>query len=320
MVPELALQAEHINLFQRTPQWQFPVSDYRAPFPPQVTWLDRNFPYYVNFMRFRVCSLTVYALGGTLDIDPDFDDPYSPSAVIKDKRDECVAFLERKFESRPDLLEKMIPAHPPYSARPVVVDEAYGISDALLRDNVTLVTDGIAEMNEGGLKTVDGSQYDVDVVVYATGFKPNENLWPMEVTGRDGANIHELWAKTGPEAYLGTMLPGFPNFWMIFGPNTAGGLSIAASEELITRYALECLEKLIADGGKGSIDVTEEAYRLYNEETDRRNETKVWSDPRATSGYYYLREFGRSARCPYDGGELWHFLRHPNFDELIVKS
>jgi len=320
MVPELALQVEHLYLFQRTPQWQFPVSDYRSLFPPQVTWLDRNFPYYVNFLRFRVCSLTVYSIGGTLDIDPDFKDPFSPSPAVKAKRDECIAFLARKFESRPELLEKMIPAHPPYSARPVVVDEEYGISDALLRDNVTLVSDGIREMNETGIESNVGTQFDVDVIVYATGFKPNENLWPMEVRGRDGRRIEELWVKTGPQAYLGTMVPGFPNFWMIFGPNTAGGLPIAASEELITRYALECLQRLIQDGGKGSIDVSEEAYRIYNEETDRRNEKKVWSDPRATSGYYYLREFGRSARCPYEGTELWHFLRHPNFEELIVKS
>jgi 4-hydroxyacetophenone monooxygenase len=214
----------------------------------------------------------------------------------------------------------MIPAHPPYSARPVVVDEKYGIADALLRDNVTLVTDGIQSMNSTGIKSADGSQYDVDIVVYATGFKPNENLWPMEVRGRDGKRVEEIWAKTGPQAYLGTMVPDFPNFWMIFGPNTAGGLPIAASEELITRYALECLERLIDDGGKGSIEVGEEAYRIYNDETDRRNEKKVWSDPRATSGYYYLREFGRSSRCPYEGTELWHLLLHPDFDELIVRS
>jgi 4-hydroxyacetophenone monooxygenase len=319
MVPELALEAEHLYMFQRTPQWQFPVDNYRSEFPPQVTWLDRNFPYYVNFNRFRVCSQTVYALGATLDIDPDFKDPYSPSAVIKEKRDECIAFLARKFEGRPDLLEKMIPAHPPYSARPVVVDEEYGVADALMRDNVTLISDAIERINETGIES-GGEQYDVDVIVYATGFKPNENLWPMEIHGRGGQRMEELWARTGPQAYLGAMVPGFPNFWMIFGPNTAGGLPIAASEELVTRYTLECLERLIQDGGMGSIEVTEELYRTYNEETDRRNETKVWSDPRATSGYYYLREFGRSARCPYEGTELWHFLRHPNFDELIVKS
>lgn len=320
MVPELALEVEHLYLFQRTPQWQFPVSDYRALFAPQVTWLDRNFPYYVNFTRFRVCSLTVYAIGGTLDIDPDFDDPYSPCLAVKEKRDDCIAFMERKFEGRPDLLKRMIPEHPPYSARPVVVDEEYGIADALMRDNVTLISDGIRRMNELGIEANDGSQFDVDVVVYATGFKPNENLWPMQVRGRGGVRVEDLWAKTGPQAYLGAMVPGLPNFWMIFGPNTAGGLPIAASEELITRYTLECLERLIRDGGKGSIEVTDEAYRTHCEETDRRNEKKVWSDPRATSGYYYLREFGRSSRCPYDGTELWHSMRHPNYDDLIVKS
>lgn len=320
MVPELALEAEHISMFQRTPQWQFPVADYRAPFPPQTTFLDRNFPYYVNFARFRVCSITVYSLGTGLDIDPHFEDPFSPNAFVKAKRDDCIAFLERKFEGRPDLFDRMIPPHPPYSARPVVVDETYGIADALLRDNVTLVTDGIKRMNRFGIETETGVQHDVDVVVYATGFKPNENLWPMEVRGRGGQRVEDVWAETGPQAYLGTMVPAFPNFWMIFGPNTNGGLPVAAFDEITTRFALECMERLIADGGRGSIEVKQDAYARYNEELDRRNATKVWSDPRANNGYYFMKQFGRSSRCPLKGNELWSLLRHPNFDDLIVSA
>jgi 4-hydroxyacetophenone monooxygenase len=319
MVPELALDADHVYMFQRTPQWLFPAAGYRSPFPPQIRWLDNNFPFYTNFARFRAFCNTVYALGSLMDVDPEFKDPYSPNAFIKAKRDDCIRFLTQKFGARTDLLEKMIPAHPVYSARPVVVDEQYGIADALLRDNVTLVTDGVRRINQKGIEAESDDQYDVDIIIYATGFKANDYLWPMEVRGRGGARVEELWATTGAQAYLGTMIPGFPNFWMIYGPNTNGGLSVAAFHEITMRYALECVERLILDGGTGAIEVTQEAYEHYNEEVDRRNEMKVWSDPRAHN-YWGRNQFGRSSRCPFRGTELWRLLRHPNFDDMSISS
>jgi 4-hydroxyacetophenone monooxygenase len=320
MIPELALEAEHVYVFQRTPQWLFPVAGYRSPFPAQIKWLDRNVPYYTNFARFRAFCNTVYSLGSLNDVDPEFKDPYSPNATIKARRDACIQFLEGKFESRPELVEKMIPPHPVFSARPVVVDTEYSIADALLLDNVTLVTDGIRAISRTGIESKAGDQYDIDVIVYATGFKANDYLWPMEVRGRGGQRVEELWDGTGPQAYQGTMLPGFPNFWMLYGPNTNGGISVAAFHEITTRYALECMERLIQDGGKGSIEVTREAYLRYNAELDWRNENKVWNDPRSTS-YWGRNKFGRNSnRCPFRGTELWRFLRYPNYDDLTVEK
>ena len=85
-----------------------------------------------------------------------------------------------------------------------------------------------------------GVEYPLDIIVYATGFKANDFLWPMEIRGRGGQRIEELWAKDGARAYLGTMLPGFPNFFMLYGPNTNnfGGLQIVDFEEMVTRFAL----------------------------------------------------------------------------------
>ena len=76
MIPELALEAAHVTVFQRTPQWLFPVPGYRSPFPPQVNWLDRNLPFHTNFMRARACYARP-ASPTSREIDPDFDDPYA---------------------------------------------------------------------------------------------------------------------------------------------------------------------------------------------------------------------------------------------------
>ena len=211
LVPELAPLTGHVIVFQRSPQWLFDRKGYREPYPPQVTWLDQNFPYFRNFMRFRAQWLMGPYLSGPLrEVDPTFDHPHARSAVNKRLRDERVAFIERKFETQPDLIERMIPSFPPYARRPVQVDSDYCYYDALLRDDVTLVTDRIDRITPSGIRTFDGTEYELDVIVFATGFRANECLWPMDVRGRDDRSIEELWSKDGPRAYLGTMAPGVP--------------------------------------------------------------------------------------------------------------
>ena len=169
----------------------------------------------------------------------------------------ALEFLQRKFADHPELVEKMLPVAPPFSSRPVLVDSDYSVYDALLRDDCTLVTDGIRRIKENGIEVEGGGEYPVDVIVLATGFKANDFLWPMEVRGRDGQLLEQLWEKDGARAYLGTMVPGFPNLFMIYGPNTnaTGGLGTFDFEEMVTRFALECIEHLILEG-KQTVDVT----------------------------------------------------------------
>jgi 4-hydroxyacetophenone monooxygenase len=315
LIPELALEASHVTVFQRTPQWVFPVPGYLDRYPAQVLWLDRNLPLHTNFMRFK----SFYGSGPDFvkmfDIDPNFKDPHSVSEVNKEARERCIAFLESKLQD-PELVSKMIPNHPVWSARPVVVDPAYCILDALQRDNVTLVTDGINRINATGIEAGDGSQHDVDVIVYATGFRANDFLYPMTITGRDGKTVEEAWADGGPRAYLGCMIPGFPNLWTLYGPNTNGGLPVAQFHEVTMLYALQCMEKLILEG-KHSVDVKEEAFWRYNRIVDAGNAMKVWSDPRAHN--YWWSKHGRSAsQIPFTGYEVRENLLRPNFDDLEI--
>jgi 4-hydroxyacetophenone monooxygenase len=283
MVPELALEARHVTVFQRTPQWLFAAPGYRSPFPSQVTWLDRNLPYHTNFMRLRIASGFIAGFGPIAQIDPDFHDEYAVGPINKAARDDCIAFLKEKLGDA-DLIEKMTPEHPVLSARPVLVDPEYSILDAIQRDNVTLVVDGIRGITEAGVETEDSTVYEVDAIVYATGFKATEYLFPMSITGRGGRTVEDLWAQTGAQGYVGAMIPGCPNLWTLYGPNTNGGLLVPAFQEMETCYALQCIERLILDDKK-SIDVKEEPYRRYNERVDERNQCMAWSDPRAKNYY-----------------------------------
>jgi 4-hydroxyacetophenone monooxygenase len=316
LIPELALEAEHVVAFQRRPQWVFGVPGYLSPFPPEVAWLDRNFPYYTNFMRLRTLG-TGKAFWRLTEIDPGFDDPHTVSELNRKTRESALAFLESKLGDHPDLLATMTPEHPPWSARAVMVDRDYCVLDAIQRDDVTLVTDGIRRINETGIETVDGTQHDVDVIVYATGFHASDYLFPMKVTGRGGRTLDGFWKEGGARAHRFCMVPGFPNLWSVYGPNTNGGLGPGAFHELVTRYALQCMERLILED-RQEIEPTEEAYWRFNEDVDERNARKTWSDPRSQS--YYWTEHGRSAvMCPFTGPEIWSLLRQLPLDELEIR-
>jgi 4-hydroxyacetophenone monooxygenase len=316
LIPELALEASHVTVFQRTPQWLFPVPGYLSPSPPQLLWLDRNLPFHTNFMRFRSFYGSGPDFAKMFDIDPDFHDPYSCSEVNKAARDRSVEFLQRKL-SDPKLVAIMTPNHPAWSARPVVVDPEYCILDAIQRDNVTLVTNGISRINRTGIEAGDGSQHDVDVIIYATGFRANDFLYPMTITGRGGKTIEQLWASDGARAYLGCMMPGFPNLWALYGPNTNGGLPVAQFHEMTTLYAMQCMEKLILEG-KQSVEVKEDAYWRYNRRVDEGNNMKVWSDPRAHN--YWWTKHGRTAsQIPFTGYEVREYLLRPDFADLEIR-
>jgi 4-hydroxyacetophenone monooxygenase len=313
MIPELALEAGHVTVFQRTPQWLFPVPGYRSPYPPQINWLDRNLPFHTNFVRAKACTLD--GLADVAAIDPEFDDPHATCALNKRARDASVGFLKAKLDD-PALVDAMTPPHPVWSARAVVVDPEYCILDALQRDNVTLVTSGIERIDARGVVDADGSLHEADVIVYATGFHATEYLYPMTITGRGGQTLEDLWARDGARAYLGCMMPGFPNLWSVYGPNTNGALNVASFHEKVALYAMQCLESLVLGNGS-TMEVRPDAYWRYNRVVDERNLTKAWSDPRAHN--YYWTEHGRSAVMnPFYSAEMSGFLRKPDLADLEI--
>jgi 4-hydroxyacetophenone monooxygenase len=313
LMPEIVKRTEHIYLFQRTPSWVNGIPRYLSSMEPQVAWLDRNLPYHKNFVRFRTAWFTrPETLRGVFTADPDFHDPDALSAANKRVRNASIAFMRSKLGDRPDLLEKMLPPVPPGSARPVAVDREYSIYDVLLRDDVTLVTDPIQRVSDAGIVVEDGTEHAVDVVVLATGFKTNDYMWPMEIRGRDGLRIDELWSQDGPRAYLGTMLPGFPNFFMVYGPNTngVGGLGIVDFEEIVVRFALQCIAALILEG-KRAVDVRTDAYWRFNVEQDRADALQIYNFDKRVESYYTSR-YGRSVtNGALDFRLLWNWLRSP---------
>lgn len=307
--PVTASMAAKTYLFQRQPNWLYEDLGYLKKMPEQSLWLDRNFPYHANFVRFRVAALIAPGSGGALKVDPEFKDPNAVSAVNKMLRDACIAFIERKLGARPDLVEKMIPKFPPMASRPIRVDTNESVLDALARGDVELVSDHIERITPSGI-VAGGKDYDLDVIVFATGFRANEYLWPMEVRGRGGVRIEQMWEKDGPRAYLGAMVPEFPNLFMCYGPNSNnfGGFTVVDLLELTAQFALRAIAGLI-ENGQRSVEVTQDAYWRFADIVDKSEEGMVYLDSRANS--YYQNGGRSSVNGPVDIRRMYRWLNDP---------
>jgi 4-hydroxyacetophenone monooxygenase len=315
LVPDVAMTAGSITIFQRSAGWVVPVPGYRDPVTEETRWLYQNVPYYVNWFRFRM----IYNAGDdtlldAYDIDPEWPDDGSVNRKNHAMRERLVAYLMSKVGHDPELAAKCIPNYPPMAKR-IILDN--GWFDALNRDNVELVTDPIECITPKGVRLKSGREFEFDLLVLASGFRPNDFLWPMDFTGKDGMNLNELWARDGARAHLGMMMPGFPNLWCIYGPNTnqkTGGPVMWG--EMQTRYALGCIKEMLNHGWK-SMDVKREVYEDHQQKMDEVLGHSIWMHPSQKS--YYRNEYGRVAtNTAWGSTQYWKWSLKPDVEEFEV--
>lgn len=315
--PEIAPRAEHLFLFQRTPPWMGPTPDYHDPVPAGQRWLYAHVPAYSEWNRFwmfwRMGDGTIPAVR----VDPEWDTANGTVNAINDMmRSMFTSYLEQQFAARPDLLPHVIPTYPP-GAKRLLRDNGVW-AGALTRDNVTLVTDDIREITPTGVVTDDGTEYDVDVIVYGTGFEASHFLEPMRVTGVGGVELHEHWAGDA-RAYLGITIPGFPNLFCLYGPNTNIVIngSIIYFSECGVRYILGCLELLLR-GHHASLDVRKDVHDEFNQRVDAENRMMAWGWSDVHS--WYKNEHGRvTQNWPFTLLEYWQRTLAPHPDDHVVR-
>jgi cation diffusion facilitator CzcD-associated flavoprotein CzcO len=147
---------------------------------------------------------------------------------------------------------------------------------AVQRDNVELITDGIERITPTGVRTVDGVDRPVDTIILCTGFRASDYLGNVQVVGREGESLHDRWSGR-PRAYHGMAVPGFPNFFMMYGPNTnQGGNSILLILEAQAQFvasALDSMRKMSAS----SIEVTADGMERYERQLESDLRKTVWA-------------------------------------------
>jgi cation diffusion facilitator CzcD-associated flavoprotein CzcO len=294
IVPSIAPEVEQLYVFQRTPPWIVPKAD--IPIPPRARALYARFPVAQKLTRQAIYwQREMFAVG--MVVDPRFMKILERLARL---------YLARSVASS-ELRQKLLPSYTMGCKRILPTNDWYR---ALQRENVELVTEPIAEMRPGGIATRDGTERAVDAVVMATGFEASEHVAPFEVRGAGKRDLAEEW-RDGAEAYLGTTISGFPNLFLLVGPNTGLGHSsmIFMIESQVT-YVLDAI-RTMRKKALSSVEVRADAQARYNREIRRRLEGTVWATGCMS---WYLTSTGRNTTL-WPGFTFEFRLRTRRFDE-----
>ncbi|GAB3739246.1 NAD(P)/FAD-dependent oxidoreductase [Amycolatopsis oliviviridis] len=271
-VPELQRQAGELTVFQRTAPYIMAKRDtgYRR-------WqqrLFRRFPATQLLGRLRVFALTEYATYAM-----------TKSPALLRLLELRAAQLRRKHLKDPALRRKLTPDYSLGCKRVLFTNEYL---PALAQHNVAVETRRISAITPSGVLTEDGVEHEADVIVYGTGFAATDFLGEVEVKGLAGKALSDVW-KDGARAYLGMTVPGFPNLFCVYGPNTnIGAGSVIYMIERQARYIRQAVEHL-SRPGVSYMDVVPEVERTYDEEIQRRLGKTVWT----TCASWYRQENGR---------------------------
>ena len=315
-VPEIAKQASEVFVFQRTPNWIAIEPVYHDDIPEGKHWLLNRVPFYAKWFRlFRFWHVAEGVLAWVKKDASWTDQAHSISATNDELRAQFTKGMKSIVGDDTDLLQKCIPTYPPAGKR-MLVDNGTWLK-TLKRDNVHLVTDPIARIIETGVATKSGETYEVDMLIYATGFYPSRMLWPMKIKGLGGIDLQEHW-DGNPRAYLGMAIPKFPNLFCMYGPNTnivANG-SIIFFSECEMRYILGCI-KLLLETGSAALDCKQSIHDTYNQWIDEGNLQMAWGASNVRS--WYKNSQGRvTQNWPFTLLEFWKRTQAPKKSDYTL--
>jgi 4-hydroxyacetophenone monooxygenase len=317
LLAPVAEEALRVHVFQRTAQWIAPRPHYGEAVEPEVRWLLDHVPGYWNWCRYTSLIGLFTWHEDFLVPDPEWERRGGHiTKKSEDLRDFLVGYIEQQIGDRPDLLERLVPDYAPMVRRPVVDNGWY---KALTRENVELVTDGIARLTRTGIETVDGRQREVDLIVFATGYDVVKYLWPAEYRGEGGVKLREFWGDD-PRAYLGMLVPRFPNLFILYGPNSqpvSGGISLPSWFQIWAAYIAQCLTAMV-EGGHATVAVSESAFEEFNARQDAEASGMAFvTDKRSVERNYYLNASGRlQVNTPFETADLYAMQKAPKLDDL----
>jgi len=286
-VPRIQAQVARLQLFQRTPPWVLPHRD--RPVRGMARTLYRTIPGLQRLVRLGVYWTRELFVIPFMKVRP--NGPPEPLA-----RHHLAAQV-----ADPELQARLTPNYAIGCKRILISNDYY---PAIQQPNVELVTDAIREVRGNSIVTADGSEREVDVVILATGFRVTEMPFARWVTGRDGVCLADRW-QASPTAYRGTTVAGFPNLFLLLGPNTGlGHTSVLVMLEAQLRYVMGCIEHL-GRSGKAAIEVLPEAQEAFNAGIQERLRDTVWNSGGCRS--WYLDRTGKNTTIwP---GMTWPYVR-----------
>ena len=288
-VPQIAPQVAHLDLYQRTPPWIMPKPDREVTRAER--WLFRHLPFTQTLMRAGLYwMLESRVLGFVLH-------PGLMKAV------ELVARRHLKKQVPDPALRKALTPDYTIGCKRVLISNDY--YPALLRSNVDVVTTGIERVESDAVIMRDGTRRPADTIILGTGFHATDPLPRGVIVGRDGRDLLDAW-RDGAEAYLGTTVAGFPNLFLIAGPNTGlGHSSMVFMIESQVNYVLDALRQMCSQRVH-AVDVKPQVQASFNRDIQQRLGHAIWSEGGCASWYIDPRNGKNTTLWP---GFTWQFRR-----------
>ena len=301
IVPALADIVSKLTLFQRTAQWVLPLAnpayseDEKAMYRASPEQLQQSY----DFWSARFVDTFARAVIGDQD-------------GLRKIEAACRTNLEQNVVD-PDLRRRLTPNYRAACKRLIMSDAFY---PAMQKRNVALVTDGIDRIEPGGVRTKDGVLHELDVLVLATGFDGHAFLRPMDVVGESGRRLADAWTQAN-EAYRSVAVPGFPNFFMLVGPNSPiGNFSVILISEIQLAYILQLVD-LVLGGKCRSVVPKEEATRLFNIALREAMKGTVWVTGCRS---WYLDRNGNPALWPWSFDRFRKEMNSPDLADFDLAS
>jgi 4-hydroxyacetophenone monooxygenase len=316
IVPAIADQVGHLTVVQRSPQWAAPNANYFSPVGDEINWLMTHVPYYHPWYRFRLAWINNDRVHPSLQLDPEWPEQRSINATNDGHRRFFTRYLEEQLAGREDLIEKALPTYPPFGKR-MLLDN--GWFAALKKPTVDLVTDRVAEVTETGVRTAAGEEIEADVIVFATGFLAQRLLHPLDIRGRGGVSVRDVWGDDDATAYLGMTTPGFPNLFMMYGPNTnlGHGGSYMFIAECQVRYLVDLMHKMV-EQGIGAVECREDVCAEYNRRVDDAHERMIWTH-RGMDTWYRNAKGRVVTNSPWRVVDFWSMTRSADLADFVVE-
>ncbi len=266
-VPQIQPQVARLRLFQRTPPWILPRLDHEITAPEH--WLLRTVPFAPAAVRAALYWLLEVRVVG-------FRNP----RLMRGAQRLARWHLHRQVAD-PRLRAKLTPDYTIGCKRILLSDDYY---PALTRANVDVITDGVAEIRPHSVVTTTGQELAVDTIIFGTGFRATDSPMAARIRGRDGRTLAEHW-KPSMRAYLGMSVPGFPNLFLMIGPNTGlGHNSMVFMIESQLNYLMSCLDEMRLRG-TGTVEVREDAQAAFDAELEAATVGTVWTAGHCRSWY-----------------------------------
>lgn len=273
IIPEIAKTASHLTVYQRTPNWVTPRRD--VPVSPQEQALMFTQP---------EAAMDIGARGRQLIYDNADHFFWQVFEWTEAGRAAYTTIATNHLHEQvkdPELRKKLTPDYPIGCRRILISDDYF---PALQRDNVELVSKAPTKIDAKGVSTPDGDYREFDILIFATGFETTEWKWSVDVRGVDGQHLNDVWADH-PSAYAGITVNGFPNLFVLYGPNTnLGHNSITFMLERQVEYMMKAIEALDAQSARAMMP-TKAAQDAWNTRIQADLQKTVWADPACNSWY-----------------------------------